>query len=47
MIEELIFSLQKRRLPGHGIKADFAKAFDMVNRDFLFDFLSAYGFATK
>lgn len=29
--EELIFSLQKRILPWHIIKVDFAKAFDMVD----------------
>lgn len=29
--EELIFSLHKRRLPGHILKVDFLKAFDLVD----------------
>lgn len=45
--EELIFSLQKRRLEGHIVKVDFAKAFDMVDWDFIFELLHAYGFGTK
>lgn len=28
--EELLFGMVKRRLPGHILKVDFAKAFDMV-----------------
>lgn len=28
--EKLIFSIHKRRLAGHILKVDFAKAFDMV-----------------
>lgn len=31
MAEELIFSIHKRRLPGHILKVDFAKAFDTVD----------------
>lgn len=42
--EELIFSLHKRRLPGYILKVDFAKAFDVVDWDFLFDLLLSRGF---
>lgn len=42
--EELIFSIHKRRLPGHILKVDFNKAFDRVDWDFLFDLLEARGF---
>lgn len=31
VVEELIFSMQKRRLPGFVLKVDFAKAFDLVD----------------
>lgn len=41
--EELIFSLHKRRLPGHILKVDFSKAFDLVDWDFLFDLLELRG----
>ncbi|XP_039125244.1 uncharacterized protein LOC120261424 [Dioscorea cayenensis subsp. rotundata] len=45
--EELIFSLHKRNLPGHILKVDFAKAFDVVDWDFIFDLLSARGFGAR
>lgn len=45
--EELIFSIHKRRLPGHILKVDFAKAFDLVDWDFLFDLLKARGFGDR
>lgn len=45
--EELIFSLHKRRLSGHIIKVDFAKAFDMVNWDFLLELLGAFVFGSR
>lgn len=35
--EELIISIHKRRTPGHILKVDFAKAFDIVDWEFLFD----------
>lgn len=35
--EELIFSIHKRRTSGHILKVDFAKAFDIVDWEFLFD----------
>lgn len=31
MAEELLFSIHKRRLEGHVLKVDFAKAFDSVD----------------
>lgn len=43
-MKELIFSIHKRRLPGHILKVDFAKAFDMVGWEFLFELLKARGF---
>ncbi|XP_039126955.1 uncharacterized protein LOC120263117 [Dioscorea cayenensis subsp. rotundata] len=45
--EELIFSIHKRRLSGHILKVDFAKAFDLVDWDFLFDLLRARGFGER
>ncbi|XP_039122027.1 uncharacterized protein LOC120258643 [Dioscorea cayenensis subsp. rotundata] len=45
--EETISSLQKRRIMGNIIKVDFAKAFDMVNWDFLLDLLKAHGFGER
>ncbi|XP_039116779.1 uncharacterized protein LOC120252722, partial [Dioscorea cayenensis subsp. rotundata] len=45
--EETISSLQKRRTMGNIIKVDFAKAFDMVNWDFLLDLLIARGFGER
>lgn len=42
-----IFCLHKQRLPGHILKVDFAKAFDLVDWDFLFDLLSARGFGDR
>lgn len=44
---ETIFSLQKRKLPGNILKVDFAKAFDMVDWDFLLDLLKARGFGVR
>lgn len=35
--EELIFSLQKRKLLGFAFKVDFAKAFDSLDLTFLLD----------
>lgn len=45
--EELLFSMHKRRLPGHLLKVDFAKAFDLVDWDFFWDLLVARGFGGK
>lgn len=45
--EELIFSIHKRRLPGHILKVDFAKAFDTVDWDFLLDLLEPRGFGSR
>lgn len=45
--EELIFFLHKKRLPGHILKVDFAKAFDLVDWDFRFDLLSARSFGDR
>lgn len=45
--EELIFSLQKRKIPGHVLKVDFSKAFDIVDWDFLLELLAARGFGQR
>lgn len=45
--EELLFSIHKRRLHGHILKVDFAKAFDLVDWDFLVDQLVARGFGGR
>ncbi|XP_039146809.1 uncharacterized protein LOC120284053 [Dioscorea cayenensis subsp. rotundata] len=45
--EEIIFSLQKRRLDGNIAKVDFARAFDMVDWDFLLELLEARGFGPR
>ncbi|XP_039118945.1 uncharacterized protein LOC120255125, partial [Dioscorea cayenensis subsp. rotundata] len=45
--EELLFSIQKRNLNGHVLKVDFAKAFDSVDWDFMFDLLRARGFGSR
>lgn len=45
--KELIFSIYKCRLPGYILKVDFAKAFDMVDCDFLIDLLTARGFRNR
>lgn len=45
--EELIFSMNKRRMPGYILKVDFAKAFDLVDLEFLLDLLKARGFGPK
>lgn len=45
--EELIFSIHKRRLSRHFLKVDFAKAFDMVDWEFLMDFFRACGFGER
>lgn len=42
--EELLFSIHQRRVPGHILKVDFAKAFDMMDWEFLFELLEARGF---
>lgn len=47
IVEELIFSIHKRRLSGHILKVDFAKAFDMFDWDFLFELLKARGFCER
>lgn len=45
--KELIFSIHKCRLPGHILKVNFAKAFDMVDWNFLVDLLVARALATN
>lgn len=45
--EELLFSIHKRRLDGHVLKVDFAKAFNSVDWDFLVDLLKVRGFGTR
>ncbi|XP_039146846.1 uncharacterized protein LOC120284108 [Dioscorea cayenensis subsp. rotundata] len=45
--EEAIFSIHKRRLPGHILKVDFAKVFDSVDWDFLLELLEVRGFGSK
>lgn len=45
--EELIFSMNKRRLPGYILKVDFVKVFDLVDWDFLLDLLRARDFGPK
>ncbi|XP_039136364.1 uncharacterized protein LOC120273726 [Dioscorea cayenensis subsp. rotundata] len=47
MAEETIFSIHQRRLNGHILKVDFAKAFDSVDRDFLLELLEVKGFGPK
>lgn len=47
MAEELIFSIHKQRLPWHISKVDFAKTFDHVDWDFLFDLLKVRGFGER
>lgn len=42
--EETIFNLQKHNIPGNAVKVNFAKAFDMVDWDFLLDLLVTRGF---
>lgn len=44
--KELIFSLQKCRIPVYVLKVDFSKAFDMVSWNFLLEMLVAHGFGT-
>lgn len=46
-VEELIFSVHKRRLHVHNLKVDFSKAFDLVDWDFLFDLLKTKGFGDR
>ncbi|XP_039129007.1 uncharacterized protein LOC120265183 [Dioscorea cayenensis subsp. rotundata] len=45
--EELTFSMKRRRLPGYILKVDFAKAFDLVDWEFLLELLKARGFGDK
>lgn len=45
--KELFFSIHKRKLTGHILKVDFAKAFDRVDWNFLFDLLAARGFGER
>ncbi|XP_039129083.1 uncharacterized protein LOC120265272 [Dioscorea cayenensis subsp. rotundata] len=45
--EELLFSIHKRRLDLHVLKVDFAKAFDSVDWDFLFELLKVRGFGAR
>ena len=47
MAKELIFSLQKCRLPGNVFKVDFPKAFDMIDWDFLLEMFTACGFGMR
>lgn len=47
VVKETIFSLQKRSISGSFIEVDFAKAFDMVDREFLFDLLATRGFGQR
>lgn len=39
--------MNKRRMPGYILKVDFAKAFDLVDWEFLLDLLKARGFGPK
>lgn len=39
--------MNKRRMPGYILKVDFAKAFDLVDLEFLLDLLKARGFGPK
>lgn len=45
--QELIFFMQKFRLPGLILKVDFTKVFDTVDWKFLLDLLTARGFSAK
>lgn len=45
--EELIFSMNMRRLPEYILKVDFAKAFDLVDWEFLLELLKDRGFGVK
>lgn len=45
--EKLIFSIHNGRLPGYILKFDFAKAFDLVDWDFMLDLLKARGFGDR
>lgn len=45
--DELIFSIQKRKLNDHIFKVDFAKTFNMVDQEFLLDILVVRGFCWK
>lgn len=45
--QELIFLIQKHRLPGRILKVDFSKAFDIVDWGFLLDLLKAHGFSDR
>lgn len=47
MVEELIFNIHKHRLSRYILKVDFAKAFDLVDWEFLFEFLNAKGFGEQ
>lgn len=45
--EKLILSIHNRRLPGYILKVDFAKAFDLVDWDFMLNLLKARGFSDR
>lgn len=47
LAEELIFSINNGKLPGYILKVDFAKAFDHVDWDFLFNLLKVRGFGNR
>lgn len=46
-VEEIIFNLQRHSINDNVVKVNFAKAFDMVDLDFLLELLAARGFGSR
>lgn len=44
---EIVHSLASSKLSGFVFKLDYEKAYDMINRDFIFEVLSSRGFSPK